>query len=311
MPGRDWEVGQGGLGAPSTTVAPSSANTMPLMGRIRNSIELAKESWRVLQSDKELVVLPVISGIASMIVAATFVVPIAVAGNLEQPGTGTYLVLFLMYVTLAYVTIFFNAALVSAAHERLTGGDPTLGSALAGAASRAGKILPWAIVSATVSVILRAIEERAGVIGRLVASFAGMAWAVVTFLVLPIIVIEGIGVGDAVKKSGRLFKQTWGENLAAQVGFGLLGFAAVLPAIAVIVLGAFVGGGTLVAGLVVGVLWMILVAVVIAALSVIFQTALYHFAADGSLPPGSFSQSTMSAAFAPKRRGGFSGGFAG
>ena len=283
------------------------------MRRISNSIALAKESWRVLQSDKELLVLPVISGIASLIVAATFAVPLFLTSSSDELTIVSYIVLFVMYVVLAYVTIFFNAALVSAAHERIGGGDPTIGSALAGAASRAGKILPWAIVSATVSTILRAIEERAGFVGQLVAGLAGMAWAVVTFLVLPIIVIEGIGVGDAIKKSGRLFKETWGENLAAQVGFGLLGFLATLPGVVVIVLAALSGnGGVLGAGIVVGIVWIILVAVLIAALSVIFQTALYHFAVDGSLPAGSFSQTTMAAAFAPKKgRSGGPGGFTG
>ncbi len=155
-------------------------------------------------------------------VAATFLIPLLATGGLDTAksmSTTSYAVLFVMYLVLAYVTIFFNAALVSAAHERLTGGDPTLRSALAGAAARAGKILPWAIVSATVSVILRSLEDRAGAVGRIVLALAGAAWAVITFLVLPIIVIEGLGVGDAIKKSGALFKQTWGENLAAQAGF--------------------------------------------------------------------------------------------
>ncbi|MDH3517431.1 MAG: DUF6159 family protein [Acidimicrobiia bacterium] len=286
------------------------------MGRIRNSLELAKASWAVLKADKELVVLPILSGIASILVAATFIVPLVLTGRGsvgEDGGPVFYIVMFFMYVTLAYVTIFFNAALVSAAHERLQGGDPTLGSAIAGARSRAGKILPWAIVSATVSIILKAIEERAGALGRIITGFAGMAWAVVTFLVLPIIVIEGVGVGDAVRKSGSLFKQTWGENLAAQVGFGLLGFVAMLPGIAVIVGGALVGSSALIVGIVLGVLWIIAVAVVLSAMSLIFQTALYHFAVDGGVPSGYFSDATLSAAFAPKkgRIGGLGGGFAG
>ena len=283
------------------------------MGRIRNSWELAKSSWRVIQADRELLVLPVISGIASMIVGASFLVPLVVAGGFGG-DTGSYVVLFLMYVALAYVTIFFNTALISATHERLNGGDPTLSSALAGARARAGKILPWAIVSATVSIILRAIEERAGALGRVIAGFAGMAWTVVTFLVLPIIVIEGIGVTDAVKKSGELFRRTWGENLAAQVGFALLGFAAVVPGIALIVATAMVGGGVLVAGILIGVLWMIAVAVVLSAMSVVFQTALYHFAVDGEVPSAYFSNEVMASAFAAKRgraAPGFGGGFAG
>ena len=217
-----------------------------------------------------------ISGIASIIAAATFIIPLLSSTDLEEGtmSTAGYALLFVMYVVLAYITIFFNAALVSAAHERLSGGDPTIGSAIRGAASRAGKILPWAIISATVSMILRAIEERAGFVGRIVAAFAGMAWAVVTFLVLPIIVIEGMSVTDAIKKSGSLFKRTWGENLAAQVGFSLVGFLAILPAIAIFVLGVGAGGATAAVAIVAGVLWVIAVSVVLAALSVIFQTAL-------------------------------------
>ena len=276
------------------------------MGRISRSFELAKASWRVLKADKELLLLPVISGVASIIVAASFVLPLFAAGGLDDEGvsTGATVTLFVMYVALAYVTIFFNAALVSAAHERLSGGDPTLGSALRGAASRAGKILPWVLVSATVSIILRALEERAGFVGRIVIGFIGMAWTVVTFLVLPIIVIEGAGVRDALSKSGNLFRETWGENLAAQVGFSIIGFVASIPAIVLMFLGVSGGGGFVVVAILISVLWLILVAVVLSALSGIFQTALYHYAVDGQVPSGYFETALMSGAFGPRRGGG-------
>lgn len=274
------------------------------MGRISRSIELAKGSWQVLKADKELLVLPVISGAASLVVAATFILPLVTTGTLEGDSSSplAWVLLFLMYTALAYVTIFFNSALVHAANERMQGGDPTVGSAIAGARSRAGKILPWAIVSATVSIILRTIEERAGVVGQIVSGLAGLAWAVVTFLVLPIIVIEGLSVGDAIKKSSEMFRRTWGENLAAQIGFGLLGFVAALPAIALVFVGVAGGSGTAVAAIVVAVVWLILVSVVIATLSVIFQTALYHYAAAGEVPNG-FSSDVMRSAFGPKTRG--------
>jgi hypothetical protein len=205
-----------------------------------------------------------------------------------------------MYVVLAYVTIFFNAALIYAANERLDGGDPTLGSALAGAMAKAGRILPWAIISATVSVILRAIEERAGVVGRIAAGIAGIAWTLVTYLVLPTLVLRDIGVGDAIKESGRLFKRTWGENVAAQVGFGLIGMVASLPAIAVIALTAVSGSDAgLGIGILVGVLWIIGVSVVMAALNGIFQTALYRFATTGTAG-GGFNDTALRGAFQPK-----------
>ena len=275
------------------------------MGRIANSFALAKASWRVLRADKELIVLPLMSGAASIIVALSFFVPLFLAQGLdvtEDPGPVEYVLLFTMYVVLAYVTIFFNAALVHAAHERLSGGDPTLKSPLAGARSRAGRILPWAIVSATVSVVLRAIEQRVGALGRLLVGLVGLAWSLVTFLVLPLIVIEGVGVGDAIRESKDLFKRTWGENVAAQVGFGLLGFLAGLPGVLIAFVGASVGGAIAGVAILAAVIWIIGAVAAVAAMSVIFQTALYHFAVDGKVPSGYFSDAAMRSAFAPKRR---------
>jgi hypothetical protein len=276
------------------------------MSRISNTIQLAKASWRVLKADKELVVLPVFSAIATLIVAAGFVVPVVFAsGDTGEVGTAGYVLLFVMYVVLAYVTIFFNAALIHAAHQRMHGGDPTVGSALRGAASHAGRILPWAVVSATVSVILRAIEERAGIVGRIAAGIAGIAWSLVTFLVLPVLIIEGIGVGDAVRRAGELFKRTWGENVAAQIGFGLLGFLLALPGVALVVAAVGLGGGAAAVLIVAGILWIIVVTLIMAALNGIFQTALYLFAAEGRVPGGFFDGVSFNDAFAPKRGVGF------
>ncbi|MDX1690924.1 MAG: DUF6159 family protein [Acidimicrobiia bacterium] len=281
------------------------------MGRISNTIELAKSSWRVLKADKELVLLPVISLVATLIVAATFLIPIVSSGDaaaLEDLGTTDYVFLAVAYVTLAFITIFFNTALVSAAMERMDGGDPTIGSAIRGALLRVGRILPWAIVSATVSVILQSIERSDNPVARIAASIVGIAWSLVTFLVIPVIVVENLGVVDAVKRSGSLFKRTWGENVAAQVGFGLLGFLVALPAILVAV-GGFALGETIgVVLLGVAILWILATAMVITALNGVFQAALYRFAADQDVPDAFGS---LESAFVPKGGGGIRGGFAG
>ncbi len=275
----------------------------------RNSIALAKSSWQVLKADKELMLLPVLSGAASLAVVALFVIPVFVTASGAQGGLSAsgYVLLFVMYFVLAYITIFFNAALISAAHERLSGGDPTVRSALRGAARRAGRILPWALVTATVSIILRAIEERVGFVGQIIVSLVGLAWAVVTFLVLPAIVIEGVGVRDAFRKSTGLLRNTWGENLAGQAGFGLLGFLLILPGVAIAVLAALAGGVVMAAGIAAAAVWMALVAVTLAALSGIYQTALYHFAVDGQVPSHYFDNSVMQAAFKTRRSRGSPG----
>ncbi|MDH3309014.1 MAG: DUF6159 family protein, partial [Acidimicrobiia bacterium] len=206
------------------------------------------------------------------------------------------------YFVLSFVVIFFNTALVSAAHERLAGGDPTLGSALRAATGHLPAILGWSLISATVSAILKAIEERAGFIGALVASLAGLAWTLVTYLVIPIYVVEGLGVIDSIKRSAELFKRTWGENVAASVGFGLLGFIAFLPLALIVFLGVASGvTAVIVTTIVIAVVALILVSITLSTLSGIFQTALYLYATSGVVPDA-FAGTNLATAFRPKRR---------
>ncbi len=271
------------------------------MSKIKNTFSLAGSSWAVLKADKALLVLPLLSGIASIIVALSFLFPLFLTGGTtEDPTPLTYVVLFAMYIALAFVTIFFNTALVAGAYERLRGGDPTLASALGGAAAKLGRILPWAIASATVSILLQAIQQRGGAAGRGVAGAAGLAWSMVTFLVIPVYVIEDIGVVAAVKRSGALFKQTWGENVTARVGFGLVGFLLALPALLFVVAGFALGSIGAGIGISLAVLWVIAVTMVMAALSSIFQTALYLHATEQSQPGGYFEPAQFQQAFAPK-----------
>jgi hypothetical protein len=279
--------------------------------RFRRSFELLKASWHVLSSDKELLWLPVISGICALVVAASFGVPIFLTGHDTTSASGSssfelgvpgYVLIAFAYFVLAYVTIFFNTALVWAANERLEGRDPTLGSALAAARSRAGAILPWAIVSATVSMIIRAIEQRAGFLGRIVLGLVGMAWSLVTFLVLPLIVLENVSVGAAIKESASMFKRTWGENVIGQGGIGVITLLAILVA-APVALVLFATGVTalIVAAIVLGTVWLVGVAIVTTALSVVYQTALYRYASTGTVPPG-FTEAQIAGAFRPKKQ---------
>jgi hypothetical protein len=278
------------------------------MGRIARSFELAGASWRILKADKELVILPLLSLLATLATAYTFLRPLFDSCTTDATGascelaTGDYILLGVMYVALAFITIFFNAALIHAANQRMGGGDPGVGSAIRGALLRVHRIFPWALISATVSVILRAIEERAGMIGRIIGAIAGIAWSLVTFLVIPVLVIEDIGVGRALKRSAEMFKRTWGENMAAQVGFGLLGFLLILPGVPVIGYGFTQGGTTGAVLIAVGFAWILLVILVLAALNGIFQTALYRYAAGEGA--GAFGEATMASAFVPRKGGG-------
>jgi hypothetical protein len=278
------------------------------MGHFARSRQLATASWAVLRQDKELMVLPFLAAIASLVIGASFLVPVFltskapdVAGETTlEPGPLQYVLLFVMYVFLAYAAIFFKTALLCGADERMKGGNPTLSSAIAGAASRAGRILPWAVVSATVSVLLRAVSERSGALGRIVVGFVGMAWAVVTFLVLPVLVFEEVGVGEAVKRSTAMLRRTWGENLIVNTGIGILTMLLMIPAVVLVVAGAATGTTVgLVTTVVIAALWVAVVACWGNAMSSVFQVALYRYATEG-VAPASFAVADLPHAFTPR-----------
>jgi hypothetical protein len=279
------------------------------MGRIRNSWELGKISWAVLRSNKTLATFPVLSGLASLAIIGVFAGLIAATGldttggNEGLEGIG-YVFVALAYVALALANTYFTAALVSGANDVLDGRDTTLGDSLGAANGKLHRILPWALVQATVSMVISAIEERAGFVGQLIAGLLGAAWAIVTFLTIPIIMLEDLGPWNALKRSGTLVKHTWGENIVAQAGFGLLALVASLPGIALVAIGVATGSvaGAVAIGIV-GVIWMAIVAVVIGAMSGIYRTALYRFAVDGRAP-AAFAGADLAGAFGPRRGGG-------
>ena len=162
---------------------------------------------------------------------------------------------------------------------------------------RLGVIVPWALFSWTIGAVLRAIEENAGAVGRFVAGLLGMAFRVVTFLAVPVLVVEKLGPVNTLKRSGELFKRTWGENLIAQVGLGLIGFLAMIPVILVaVVLGAAVNP---ILGIIVAVPLVAVIAVVMTSLTAVFQTALYHYVTTNEIPDG-YQGAGLDTAFARK-----------
>lgn len=264
-----------------------------MFDRLSRSWELTKASAAVLKADKELLVFPLLSGLASILVLVTFAVPAVLANFADRMATGEEgiqiiggIVAFLFYVTQYFVILFCNTALVGAALIRLRGGDPTVGDGFRIAFSRLGSILGYAVVSATVGMILRAIAKRGGMLGRIVSSLVGMAWGLATYLVVPVLIVEGVGPIEAVKRSAAYLKKTWGEQLVGNLGIGavtgLATFVVFLVGIAGAVGGAMIGSPVL-AGVAIGgmVLAFLAIALISSALGGIYAAAVYRYAAEG------------------------------
>jgi hypothetical protein len=267
------------------------------MGKFARSWALAKASMEVLRADKELLVFPLVSSVVALVVAASFLLPLFGLGLLKAadanggPTVALYLLLFAFYFVQYFVIFFFNTALVGAAMIRLDGGDPTVGAGLRIAAGKWTTILGYAAIAATVGMILRALSERAGFLGRIVVSLLGVAWTLATYLTVPVLVARDVGPIEAVKESAALLGRTWGENLIGQGGIGLV-FTLVYVVVGIAGVGIVVLLGTqeLVAAAIVAacvlVVAFLLIALVQAALAGIYSAALYRFAVAGDAPAG-------------------------
>lgn len=263
------------------------------MGRFARSWSLFKTSFGVIRSDKELLWMPVMSFLASAVAIAGIVGVGFVAGIFPEVTTadGGYdpvamALGFGTYLALAFVQVYFHAATVAGASERLAGGDPTVGSALRKANKHLLRLFLWSIVVATVNVILQAIRERSPAIGRLIAGLLGTAWNLATYFVVPILIFEDAGIGTSLKNSGSYFKRTWGETLAGEVGIGFAGGIVSLAIVVVgvvltVLLGAVGGPYGLVAGIVLTVAALIIAAIVFSVASAVYKAALYRYAAQG------------------------------
>jgi hypothetical protein len=265
---------------------------------IGRSIEIFQTSWGVLMADKKLLVFPALSGIISLLVLATFILPLVIGKFLG--GLFFYGALFVFYLVSYFVVIFFNTALISCVNARLHGGEMSVGEGIGNALGHFTSILGWALISATIGIVLYFLRERGGIFGRIASALVGGAWGLVTFFVVPVLVLEDKGVFDAIKESTALIRKTWGESIIGSgsimlvfVVIGILGFLGVL---ATLLLGSFTVFGIT---LVLFIALVIVLSVVAAAMQGIFVTALYSYAKTGTVP-SAFPRDLVQNAFVQK-----------
>ena len=261
-----------------------------MFDKFSRSWDLVKASASVLRSDKELMLFPVISGLVTLVVLATFLVPMfALRIFADGIGLGGAVFGFLFYFVQYSVMIFFNCALVGAAMIRLDGGDPSLADGFNAAKARLPSILGYAAIAATVGVLLQGMKSRDNnFIVRLVGSGLGAAWTLASFLVVPVLVSRDIGPIDALKESVGLLKRTWGENAIGNVGigaaFGLITFLFLLVG-AGLTLVAYQASLALAVGVgVIFLLGVLLLGIYQAALSGVYSAALYRYAVSREAP---------------------------
>ena len=243
-------------------------------------------SLGLFRQDRQMLWLPVLSTVTALVSFAVVTVPIvAFAG---RSGIAVLVGLALGSVVATAATVIFNVALCFAATDRIEGRRPTVGGALGQAWRRRGVVLRWAVLSAMVGTVIRMLEQRLGLVGRIIGVAGGLAWTVATYLVIPVLAFEDVGPIEALTRSSSLFRQRFGTVARGALRFGFLFVGLSLVAVAVIVVGAVASArGAAPIGVpvvVLGVAGLIGVGMYAAAAGMYMRTILYRFAMGRPIP---------------------------
>jgi hypothetical protein len=289
-----------------------------MFDRIARGWRIMKASGGVLARHPKLVIFPLLSLIAVTGVIAAIVFPVVTSPEfISSDGEITiragepllYAGLFAFYFVCTFIVVLFNAALVFCALESFAGRTPSLRSGLASAFGRLPQIFAWTFVATTVGLILNALQsflrDKLGFLGSVLGGLAEFAWTVITYFVVPLLVVEGVGPVTAVKRSSAILKKTWGESVIGEAGLSIVVFLLALPAILVAGLAATVGRSLGLDWVIVGVVLAIVIPYVVvlslaaSAMGTIFQTGVYIYATTGN-PPGAMDQRLLQETFRRK-----------
>jgi hypothetical protein len=267
------------------------------MNRIKRGFRITKLGIHVVKADPELMVYLLFSVIMSVLsfgVVLTFTGGLGfVIGNDEGFEGGVAVGTFISYFIVSVITVFWNAAIIASAYERMTTGrNPSFSYGIKQAMKCFPQILIWGLISGTVGVIISFFEAMAesdnivvAIIGHIISFMISFAWWMTTFFVVPMIVLENSGVFESMKKGPKLFEETWGENIVASVGTGIINFIVILTII-VVCLPLFIFGE-------IGAALAFILIVIGIAISSLFFTAcdavnkasLYYYAKTGEEVP--------------------------
>ncbi len=255
---------------------------MNFFDRLSNGWTIAMNSFKVLRENKQLIIFPILSGLAILLVVGSFfMTQLAAAGwdidnlNIGEKGTPVYyLLLFVFYIINYFIVVFFNMALIHCTRLYFHGEEVTIRKGMQFSMSRIRTIFSWAFFAATIGLLLKTIQDNVGSVGKFIIGLIGFVWSVATFFVVPVIAYENAGPLEAFKRSSALMKQKWGESLGATFSFGLIQFLGILiVGLPLYLLGSIFNP---VAGIALAVAGVFIVIAIISAAETIFISAVYH-----------------------------------
>jgi hypothetical protein len=213
---------------------PFSAQDMGFFDTIGRGWKMSKLSMAVVKKDPELMVYVFLSGVMALAAIVAMGLPefLNMGWTSTEDGkmTPAYMgFLFGGYMGISIIVTFWNSAIVANAYIRLNGGDPKFIDGFSAAFKRIHLIIMWGIIAGTVGLLLKMLKQAAreqkgggAVLVMILQIIGATIWWIMSFFVIPLMVIEGIGVGESMKKSKQMFMKTWGENVTSGMGIGII-----------------------------------------------------------------------------------------
>ncbi|MBM47103.1 MAG: hypothetical protein CMB35_00550 [Euryarchaeota archaeon] len=274
--------------------------------RIGRGWKMTKLGMAVVRADPELMVYTLLSAVFSMVAAVAVISGSigleavtdseAATAQEEDLVTAAHLgMAFVGYLVISVITVFWNAAIIASAYERLTAGtNPSFSYGIKQATKCLPQILVWGVISGTVGMLLKVLEgvARDGdspnplrIVAGLATFVIGVAWWMATFFIVPILVLERAGVLDGMKESPKLFKETWGEDVGSHMGTGILQGIVILLFVLIALPLMFLGEAGGVLAVVIVLLGIGLSVLFFTTVESVNRASLFYYAKTGEIPP--------------------------
>ena len=270
---------------------------MGFFDTISRGWKMSKLSMVVVKHDPELMFYVALSGIFSIAAFVGMAIPelLGMSWIYDENGamTPAYMAfIFCGYMVLSIIVTFWNSAIIANAHIRLSGGNPKFMDGISAAMKRIHLIIMWGMIAGTVGLLLKMLNTAAkneknpglAALASILHIIGATVWWMMSFFIIPHLVIEGQGIRGAMRSSKDMFFKRWGENVVSGIGIGIISG---LFAFAIIVFS--IGMFALVPDL--WYIWLIIGAVSMtilicwtSAAEQVAVAALYLYSKNGSMP---------------------------
>jgi Family of unknown function (DUF6159) len=277
------------------------------MSRFKTSWTIIRHALGLMRRQKALLVFPLLQTAAAIVIFAFFIAPLALnfaADRTSPPWTAlSVLPVIAGYLFSMFAATFINVAFYSEILNALNGDDVSLTRGFGLARSKVRAIVAWSLFAGTVGLLIRAVQDKLGLVGQWVAALAGLSWSVASVFVIPVMIKEGRQKSpfEYLRISASLIRRTWGEGIIGFAGIALVGFLVVIGAVFVVgrivfwigSLQAAAAGFLVVAG----------IAYLFAIATQIFRCSLYVYATEG-VAPGAFDADFFGRVWKVQKRSG-------